>query len=151
MFKFFRKNKELEEISTIEKEEVTKDDGMFGSKNYQMKESYAADELFVGKFRHISSEVTSYGPKVKTGEMKYFFEQVVVDDEIEYREIFTGFITSDEEEYFDVPCVIEIEKYTDYFPTSAGVKIPKLSLMLDLNEINFDKTRELEKTFSKKN
>ena len=43
---------------------------------YTMKESYNADELFLARFKWVSSEVTDFGPMDKETEIKYIFEKL---------------------------------------------------------------------------
>lgn len=140
MFNLLKKNKG----------EVKGENNAFGSKNYQMKDMYEANDLFVAKFQYVSSEITDFGPKNITTEQKYFFEQIVIDEEIKYREVFTGFIAGTKTEYFDLPYVVEIEKYTDYFPDATDALIPKLCLMLEQNKINFSKQKKDAKVYNKK-
>ena len=42
---------------------------------YTMKESYNADELYLARFKWVSSEVTDFGPMNKETEIKYLFEK----------------------------------------------------------------------------
>ena len=66
---------------------------------YTMKESYNADELFLARFKWVSSEVTDFGPMDKETEIKYIFEKV----EEKYKEVFTGFEADVVSEYFNYP------------------------------------------------
>ena len=71
---------------------------------YTMKESYNADELFLARFKWVSSYNADYsGPMNKETEIKYIFEKV----EEKYKEVFTGFEADIVDEYFDLPYVIE--------------------------------------------
>lgn len=42
---------------------------------YTMKEGYNADELFLARFKWVSSEVIDFGPMDKDTEIKYIFEK----------------------------------------------------------------------------
>lgn len=123
----------------------------FGDKGYTMKERYNADELIVANFQRISSEGTDFGPKIETTNQKYIFEKIVSENSIKYREIFTGFITECVDDtskdgfdfqYFDLPYVFEPKKFTDYFPETKGIEIPKLSLIWAQNDINYTKAKD---------
>ncbi len=113
-------------------------------KEYKMKDVYKADDIFVGCFERISSVIDvddfDFGPNIETTEQKYFFEKIKEDDKIKYREIFTGFVTESmfdsENCYFNFPYICKIEKYVDYFPNTEGKKIPKLSLIWAINDVN---------------
>ena len=107
----------------------------FKTKEYSMEESYESKNLVVGNLSYISSEATPYGPMVITTEQKYIFE-VIKEDDIMYREIFTGFKASDKESgYFDLPYIVNIKPLTETLSEVAAV-LPKYSLLLVLNEIN---------------
>lgn len=109
----------------------------YGEKNYQMKKYYDAEELVVANLERISNDYTEWGPMVYSTEQKYLFEVIYEGNETKYREVFTGFIASDKEEYFDLPYVSEPKPITDYLPNAKGVKLPKYSLLWLLNDINF--------------
>lgn len=118
----------------------------FGDRNYSMKERYNADNLFVAKLRRISSDDSEYGPMIQTTEQKYIFEKLVVNNKIQYREVFSGFTTKDINDtvggkYFDLPYVTEPRLFTDYLPETVGITIPKLSLIWVLNDINCSKNK----------
>ena len=126
----------------------------FGDKNYIMKNYYQADQLVVAKFEKISSKATSFGPIVETTEQKYIFEIMQKNSQIKYREIFTGFIADSVDDtkengidfkYFDLPYVCQIEKFTDYFPELQEKSLPKLSLIWIQNDINYSKSKVLQK------
>ena len=112
----------------------------FGDKGYQMKDEYEADSLVVAKFSRIPDGITDFGPIIETTEQKYIFEKMNEKGKLKYREIFTGFIAIDRPEFFMLPFVAELEKFIDYFPETEGEKIPKLSLIWSLNDINKQKT-----------
>ena len=52
---------------------------MFGKRKnkdiYTMKESYNADDLYLARFKWVSSEVTDFGPMDKETEINYIFEK----------------------------------------------------------------------------
>ena len=135
----FNKNRKKEEVNNE-----------FGDNGYQMKEKYNADELVVANLQRISSQVTSFGPMLETTKQKYIFEIVSNGEKISYREIFTGFISDDEEKYFNVPYVVNPRAFTDYFPKTLGIEIPKLSLIWIQNDINYPKEKKVEKQLKKK-
>lgn len=109
----------------------------FGTDNYKMKDYYDADNLVVANLQRLSSTVTEFGPMIETTEEKYIFEVIAIEEEIKYREVFTGFIANDYKEYFDLPYVVSPVPYTDFFPDQKRKKIPKLCLIWDINDINF--------------
>lgn len=115
-----------------------------------MKDRYNTKDLFVANLQRVSSAITEYGPMIETTDQKYIFEKIVVNNNIEYREVFTGFTTKDENDtvkngcdfkYFDLPYVYEPQPFTDYFPETIGITIPKLSLIWALNDINYSKNK----------
>jgi hypothetical protein len=111
----------------------------FESNNYQMRDNYDTDKLVVANLEYISSDITPYGPMVKTTDQKYIFEMLNENDKIRYREIFTGFIAdSSESGYFDLPYVVNIIPLKEQAP-SVVESIPRYSLLLLLNEINTTK------------
>lgn len=124
---------------------------MFGKKKketisedkiYHMKDEYKADELFIANFQRLSSDIISDGgPIVETTEQSYIFE-VVAGDKIRYREIFTGFIAEDNKvNYFNLPYVVNAMPFTNYFPDTVGINLPKLSLIWLQNDINYPKQK----------
>lgn len=115
----------------------------YGEKNYQMKKHYDAGELVVANLERVSSTYTEWGPMVHSTYQKYLFEVVYEGTETKYREVFTGFIASDKEEYFDLPYVVNPKPITDYLPNAKDKKLPKYSLLWILNDINYSKNNEL--------
>lgn len=108
----------------------------FQTKNYQMNDTYKTENLVVGNLQYISSKYTGgSGPKVETTKQKYIFEKIEVDDNIRYREVFTGFIADTDSNYFDLPYVINIKPLKDVIKTVAEI-IPKYGLLLAIDEIN---------------
>ena len=129
------------------KKEKQKNDSLnFKSENYQMKDTYNADNLVVANLEYISSDVTPYGPMVKKTTQKYIFEILNENGKTRYREIFTGFIADCEEShYFDLPYAVNIIKLNEQVPSVAN-NIPKYGLLLVLNEVNTEnKTKKLKK------
>ena len=129
------------------KKEKQKNDSLnFKSENYQMKDSYNADNLVIASLEYISSEVTPYGPMVKKTNQKYIFEILNENGKTRYREIFTGFIADCEEShYFDLPYAVNIITLKEEVPSVAN-NIPKYGLLLVLNEIKMkNKTKKLKK------
>ena len=129
------------------KKEKQKNDSLnFKSENYQMKDSYNADNLVVANLEYISSEATPYGPMVKKTTQKYIFEILNENSKNRYREIFTGFIADCEEShYFNLPYVVNIIALKEQVPSVAN-NIPKYGLLLVLNEVNTkNKTKKLKK------
>lgn len=127
------------------KEKQISDSLNFKSENYQMKDSYNADNLVVANLEYISSEVTPNGPMVKTTTQKYIFENLNENGKIRYREIFTGFIADSEGYCFDLPYVVNIISLKEQLPLVAN-SIPKYGLLLVLNELNAkNKTKILKK------
>ena len=109
-----------------------KDEFTFSPKNYVMAEIYDAENLVVGKLEVISSDVTEFGPMVKKTSQNYIFEPIVINGVIKYQEIFTGFIAGDSAEGYFVDMVALTEILVDY----KQEKIPKLGMLLTLNEVN---------------
>ena len=129
------------------KKEKQKNDSLnFKSENYQMKDSYNADNLVIASLEYISSEATPYGPMVKKTNQKYIFEILNENGKTRYREIFTGFIADCEEShYFDLPYAVNIITLKEEVPSVAN-SIPKYGLLLVLNEVNTkNKTKKLKK------
>lgn len=130
------------------KKQKQKDDKInFKTDNYIMKDSYKTDNLVVANLEYVSSEVTPNGPMVKRTSQKYIFEMLIEEDEIRYRELFTGFIADEESHYFDLPYVVNVVPLKEQVPTVAET-ITKYALLLVLNEAN---TKTSEKEFQKTN
>ncbi len=110
--------------------------------NYVMKELYDADNLVVGRFKHVSAEVTEWGPVDKKTTQKYIFEPIDIDGEVRYQEVFTGFVAKGAVEYFNLPYVIDIEGLTDVLPSYKGSQIPRLGMLLTLDEVNSKKSEK---------
>ena len=112
---------------------------------YTMKESYNADELFLARFKWVSSEVTDFGPMDKETEIKYIFEKV----EEKYKEVFTGFEADVVSEYFNYPYVVDIVPLTEVHEEFKGTKFPRLGMLTLFNVVNKKENQE-ERGFQKK-
>ncbi|HIR58901.1 MAG TPA: hypothetical protein IAB38_02520 [Candidatus Onthousia excrementipullorum] len=112
---------------------------------YTMKESYNADELFLARFKWVSSEVTDFGPMDKETEIKYIFEKV----EEKYKEVFTGFEADVVSEYFNYPYVVDIVPLTEVHEEFKGIKFPRLGMLLLFNDVNKKEMQE-ERGYQKK-
>ena len=120
-----------------------KEEGMdFAPKKYVMKEVYDAKNLVIGNLKYISSEVTDFGPKVKRTKKPYIFEQIEVDGKTRYQEVFTGFIVKETAQYFDLPYIVDVEKLIDILPEYTDAQIPKLGMLLTMDEVNEKKIEE---------
>lgn len=128
-----------------------KEECSFLSENYTMAEIYDAEKLVVGKLEYISSDFTEFGPMVKKMSQNYIFEPIVINGIVKYQEVFTGFIVGDSAEgYFDLPYVVDIEGLTEILVTYKQKKIPKLGMLLTLNEINSQIVKGKDKNNLKK-
>ncbi len=123
-------------VDGLVKKNARKEEFNFSPKNYTMAEIYDAEKLVVGKLEYISSDVTEFGPMVKKSSQKYIFEPIVINGIVKYQEVFTGFIVGDSEEYFDLPYVVDMEKLTEISVDYKQTKIPKLGMLLTLNDVN---------------
>ncbi len=113
---------------------------------YTMKDSYNADELFLARFKWVSSYNTDYsGPMNKETEIKYLFEKA--GDK--YKEIFTGFEADIIEEHFNLPYVIDIVPLTEVHEKFKGTKFPRLGMLTLFNEVN-KKEKQEERSFQKR-
>lgn len=113
---------------------------------YTMKERYNADELYLARFKWISSDNVDFsGPMNKETEIKYLFEK----EGEKYKEIFTGFKAGIDTEYFNLPYVIDIMPLTEVHEEFKGTKFPRLGMILLFNDIN-KKEKQEEKGFQKK-
>lgn len=118
----------------------------FESENYQMKDSYSADNLVIANLEYVSNEPRPCGPMIQKTTLTYIFEILNENNKIRYREIFTGFIAdSEESHYFNLPYVVNIIALKERVP-SVSSSIPKYGLLLVLNEINIkNNTKKLKK------
>ena len=99
---------------------------------YTIKESYNADDLYLARFKWVSSEVTDFGPMDKETEIKYLFEK----EKEKYKEIFTGFEADIIDKYFDLPYVVDIVPLTEVYEEYKGTKFPRLGMLLLFNDVN---------------
>ena len=112
---------------------------------YIMKESYNAEDLYLARFKWVSSEVTNFGPMDKETEIKYIFEK----EKGKYKEVFTGFEADIIEEYFNYPYVVDIVPLTEVHEEYKGIKFPRLGMLLLFNDVNKKEMQEA-KVFQKK-
>ena len=110
-----------------------------------MKDSYNADDLYLARFKWVSSEVTNFGPMNKETEIKYIFEK----EKGKYKEVFTGFEADIIEEYFNYPYVVDIVPLTEVHEEYKGIKFPRLGMLLLFNDVNKKEMQE-EKGYQKK-
>ena len=86
------------------------------SKSYNMEESYLTADIVVGNLEYVSSAYTPHGPMVETTKQKYFFRLVEDGEDPKYQELFTGYVTNTESQYFDVPYVVNVKPLTEEIP-----------------------------------
>ena len=112
-----------------------KDELKFKEENYIMPEEFDTSKLVVANLESVSNETEL--PTVITTKQKYIFEKINEKDKLRYKEVFTGFITDKEENchYFNYPYPVNIVPLKEVLPTIRD-NIPKLSLLLVLNEVN---------------
>lgn len=123
----------------------------YGDKNYTMKNSYNADDLVVAEFVIMDEECQDLATiKLK---QKYLCEKIDIEGIPKFREVFTGFITDTSEFELDdednLPRITTYVPLTDVIPEVKGLSIPKLSLILLMNDINHQKITN--KNVKKKN
>ncbi len=126
------------------KKDEMKDSFSFKSENYNMRDNYKTSDLVVANLECVSSAYTLNGPMVERTSQKYIFEIIKEKENVRYREIFTGFIADAEVFYFDLPYVVNIKPLNEEV-TIVTNSIPKYSLLLLLNEINFSKKAKVKK------
>lgn len=115
------------------------------SKSYNMEESYLTADIVVGNLEYVSSTYTPYGPMVETTKQKYFFRLVEDGEDPKYQELFTGYVTNTESQYFDVPYVVNVKPLTEEIP-NVSKKLHRYGLLLLLNEINTPKKVKVKET-----
>ena len=105
------------------------------SNNYIMPECFDTSNLVVANLEMVTNDEEF--PMVSTTDQKYIFEIVTDNDKVRYKEVFTGFITDIEDNchIFNYPYVVNITSLNEIIPT-INKTIPKLSLLIVLNEIN---------------
>lgn len=126
------------------KKDEMKDSFSFKNENYNMRDNYKTSDLVVANLECVSSAYTLNGPMVERTSQKYIFEIIKEKENVRYREIFTGFIADAEVFYFDLPYVVNIKPLNEEV-TIVTNSIPKYSLLLLLNEINFSKKAKVKK------
>lgn len=112
----------------------------FKTPNYGMSDSYKTENLVVAKLQYVSSKYTDFGPMVETTKQRYIFEKIEEDDQLRYREVFTGFVAKTSEEFFDLPYVVDIKPLQEVVP-SVAEEVPKYGLLLLIDEINKQKVK----------
>ena len=115
------------------------------SKSYNMEESYLTADIVVGNLEYVSSAYTPHGPMVETTKQKYFFRLVEDGEDPKYQELFTGYVTNTESQYFDVPYVVNVKPLTEEIP-NVSKKLHRYGLLLLLNEINTPKKVKVKET-----
>lgn len=111
----------------------------FKTPNYGMSDSYKTENLVVAKLQYVSSKYTDFGPMVETTKQRYIFEKIEEDD-LRYREVFTGFVAKTSEEFFDLPYVVDIKPLQEVVP-SVAEEVPKYGLLLLIDEVNKQKVK----------
>lgn len=122
---------------------------MFGKRKnkdiYIMKESYNADDLYLARFKWVSSEVTDFGPMDKETEINYIFEK----EGEKYKEIFTGFEADIIEKHFNLPYGIDVAPLIEAHKDLRGTIFPRLGMLTLFNVVNKKESQE-ERGFQKK-
>ena len=119
------------------------------SKSYNMEESYLTADIVVGNLEYVSSAYTPHGPMVETTKQKYFLRLVEDGEDPKYQELFTGYVTNTESQYFDVPYVVNVKPLTEEIP-NVSKKLHRYGLLLLLNEINTPKKVKVKETNNRK-
>lgn len=119
------------------------------SKSYNMEESYLTADIVVGNLEYVSSAYTPHGPMVETTKQKYFFRLVEDGEDPKYQELFTGYVTNTESQYFDVPYVVNVKPLAEEVP-NVSKKLHRYGLLLLLNEINTPKKVKVKETNNRK-
>ena len=113
-----------------------------GDKNYIMSDTYLANDLVVAEIGTVE-ESNCCNIITRKVEQKYICEIVNFDGKPKFREIFTGLIIDTKDGMSDsgsnLPIIISHEPLIKVIPGTLGRKIPKLSLIWLMNDINFPK------------
>lgn len=127
------------------KKKKEKDDLDFKTENYVMKEHYNSNTLVVANLESVTNETEI--PMVETTDQRYIFEIIDDNGKLRFREIFTGFKADRQSNfgYFNLPYVVDVVPLKEVAPTVCD-EIPKLGLLLLLNEVNKREEEEEEKT-----
>ena len=121
-------------------------DNTDSQEKYTMKERYNADELYLARFKWVSSDNVDFsGPMNKETEIKYLFEK----EGERYKEIFTGFEADIIEKHFNLPYVIDIMPLTEVHEDLKGTIFPRLGMLTLFNVVNKKENQE-ERGFQKK-
>lgn len=117
--------------------------------NYYMKEYYNTKDLYVGNIIYVNEDLPLHDSRegLIVSDNLYLFEKLGED---KYREIFTGFITSeipDFSYYNKIPYVCGIKEFDNYFPETHNITISKINLLISLNYLN--KTEIIKKEENK--
>ena len=112
---------------------------------YTMKERYNAEDLYLARFKWVSSEVTDFGPMDKETEINYIFEK----EGEKYKEIFTGFEADIIEKHFNLPYVIDVVPLIEAHKDLRGTIFPRLGMLTLFNVVNKKENQE-ERGFQKK-
>ena len=110
-----------------------------------MKESYNVDDLYLARFKWVSSVVTDFGPMDKETEINYIFEK----EGEKYKEIFTGFEADIIEKHFNLPYVIDVVPLIEAHKDLRGTIFPRLGMLTLFNVVNKKENQE-ERVFQKK-
>lgn len=97
--------------------------------------TYPVAGLVVANLERIPGKIKEVGPLIETTEQKYLFEIVEEDGQIQYRELLTGSLFKDKEEYFDVPYIVNPEPLALYWQEEEK-EISSSILLWLLNDIN---------------
>lgn len=124
-----------------------KEELKFETEKYVMKDHYNSNDLVVANLESVTNETEL--PMVEITDQRYIFEVINDSGKERFREVFTGFIADRENNfgYFTLPYVVNIVPLKEVIPTVCD-EIPKLALLLALNEIN-KKEKKKEKPASK--
>ncbi len=98
------------------------------------REIFNANNLYVGKLTYLSSKWTEFGPKVVTTKTNYLFTKL---NDNEYEEVFTGYVTTNNEEYsyFDVSYVTDIKPVKEIV-SNIIPNVNKMAMLLLLDAVN---------------
>ena len=110
-----------------------------------MIDSYNADDLYLARFKWVSTEITDFGPMLKETEIIYLF----LKEGEKYKEIFTGFEADLVSYYFDYPYVIDIVPLIEVHEEFKGARFPRLGMLLLFNDVN-KKEKRRERGYQKK-
>lgn len=125
-----------------------KKNNLFETENYKMKAEYNSNDLVVGKLCSVScySDTNDYEPLENITDQKYLFEKIIQrDGNVKYREIFTGLIVTEKSKYFELPYIVDIQEFENVMNNYKNDKIPYLSCLLLLDEINYKESNKIKK------